>query len=350
MRILIDIGHPAHVHYFRNFIKIMEKKGHKFLIVARDRGIIKDLLEFYQIDFVNRGKGENSLLGKFFYMLIADYRIFKKAKEFKPDLFLSFSSPYASQVAYILKKSNIILNDTEHTDKMHSKFTYPFATSILTPTSYLHDLGVKQVRFDNVVENFYLHNRINESNDNRIRKVLRLAPAEEYLVIRMVSWKAHHDYGESGIDIKTIRGLIKEFKDKYKIFISTEDEVPSEFKKYQIVIPPYQMHSVLRNATLFIGESATMASESAILGTYAVYINSLPLMGYLKLEEKWSLLKYFSSNHGVIEYVINMLKDPDFKRNTILLSKEMQKGLINPTDFLIHFIENISKRKESQTH
>jgi predicted glycosyltransferase len=26
MRILIDINHPAHVHYFRNFIKIMVKK------------------------------------------------------------------------------------------------------------------------------------------------------------------------------------------------------------------------------------------------------------------------------------------------------------------------------------
>jgi len=27
MKILIDIGHPAHVHYFRNFIKMMESNG-----------------------------------------------------------------------------------------------------------------------------------------------------------------------------------------------------------------------------------------------------------------------------------------------------------------------------------
>lgn len=349
MRIIIDIGHPAHVHYFRNFIKIMKNRGHVFIVIARDRGIIKELLEFYQIDFVNRGKGKDSFLGKFFYMAIADYRVFKIAKEFKPDLFLSFSSPYTSQVSYILRKPNIIINDTEHTDKIHSKFTYPFATFILTPASYLNDLGFKQVRFDNVVENFYLYNRVNESYEYKIRKTLRLDPGEEYMIIRMVSWKAHHDYGETGIDTKTIRGLIKEFKGKYKIFISTEDEVPLEFKKYQIVIPSYQMHSVLRNATIFIGESATMASESAILGTHAVYINSLPLMGYLSLEEKWGLLKYFSINQEVIEYVIRILKDPDFKRNTILQSKEMQKKLINPTDFLIHFIENFSKNKESLT-
>ena len=30
MKILIDMNHPAHVHYFRNFIKLMEAKGHEF--------------------------------------------------------------------------------------------------------------------------------------------------------------------------------------------------------------------------------------------------------------------------------------------------------------------------------
>ena len=39
MKILIDINHPAHVHYFKNFIKIMEKKGHEFLIISRNKEI-----------------------------------------------------------------------------------------------------------------------------------------------------------------------------------------------------------------------------------------------------------------------------------------------------------------------
>lgn len=32
MKILIDINHPAHVHYFRNFIKLMVDKKREFLI------------------------------------------------------------------------------------------------------------------------------------------------------------------------------------------------------------------------------------------------------------------------------------------------------------------------------
>ena len=57
MKIFIDIGHPAHVHYFRNFIKIMEKNGHHFLILARDKEITQELLNHYKIPYVSRGKG-----------------------------------------------------------------------------------------------------------------------------------------------------------------------------------------------------------------------------------------------------------------------------------------------------
>jgi predicted glycosyltransferase len=51
MRILIDIGHPAHVHYFRNFIKIMEKKEHEFLIISRNKEIEHYLLKSYNISY-----------------------------------------------------------------------------------------------------------------------------------------------------------------------------------------------------------------------------------------------------------------------------------------------------------
>jgi predicted glycosyltransferase len=37
MNILIDIGHPAHVHLFKNFAWIMQKKGHKTLFTAREK-------------------------------------------------------------------------------------------------------------------------------------------------------------------------------------------------------------------------------------------------------------------------------------------------------------------------
>ena len=39
MKILIDIGHPAHVHLFKNLIGNLRKDGHEVIITARDKEI-----------------------------------------------------------------------------------------------------------------------------------------------------------------------------------------------------------------------------------------------------------------------------------------------------------------------
>ena len=105
MNILIDIGHPAHVHYFRNFIKIMENKGHKFLIISRNKELEQYLLNIYKIPYIDRGVGSKKIIGKFLYMFKADYLIFRKALKFKPDLFLSFGSIYPASCLIFIKKT-----------------------------------------------------------------------------------------------------------------------------------------------------------------------------------------------------------------------------------------------------
>ena len=160
MNILFDIGHPAHVHYFKNIIKHLDSAGHKTIIVARKRNIIFQLLNFYNIEFISRGKGKNSLIGKVLYMFIADIKMILISIKHKPDLFISFSSPYASQVSYILNKKHISINDTEHTDKIHKIFTYRFSTYLLTTKSYINNLGSNDYKFNNIMEGFYLNDRV----------------------------------------------------------------------------------------------------------------------------------------------------------------------------------------------
>ncbi|MBN1970698.1 MAG: DUF354 domain-containing protein [Candidatus Delongbacteria bacterium] len=339
MKILIDIGHPAHVHYFRNFIKIMESRGHKFKVIARKREIIFELLSHYGIKFHNRGRGSDSFIGKIVYMFFADILIFIKALRFKPDLFLSFSSPYAAQVSYLFRKPHIALNDTEHTDKTHSKFTYPFSANLITPKSYTNDIGEKHIRFNNIIESLYLHKTYFQP-DKDIYKFLGIKENEEYVILRFVSWNAHHDFGQQGLSKKDKEELISILKVKFKVFISSEGKLEESLKQYQIKIPPYKMHDVLANASLFIGESGTMASESAVLGTYAVYINSLPLMCYLRLEQENNLLKHFSSTEDVVEYVRNLIQRNDLKEEALKNRDMMTKDFIDPTAFLIWFIEN----------
>lgn len=345
MRILIDIGHPGHVHYFRNAIKLLTNNGHKVLLVARDREFIFELLKKYSFQFVSRGKGSNSALGKFLYMLKADMVIYREARKFNPDMFLSFSSPYAAQVAYFMRKPHIAINDTEHEDSIYSVFTYPFSSVILTPKSFLSSLGKKQIRFDNLVEGFYLHkNYFMPSKD--VMTILGLEKNEKYVLFRFVSWQAHHDFGQKGMSLETKLDLIDILKKKYRVFISSEKPLPEDLAAYQLPSSPEMIHDVIYHASLFVGESSTMASESALLGTNAVFINSLPLMCNIKLGQDAGLIRQFKSNDGIVEYVQDLLSNEENLLKSKDKSAEMQKGFIDATKFLVWFIEKYPKSKK----
>lgn len=345
MKILIDINHPAHVHYFRNFIKIMEGKNHQFKITARNRDIIFSLLDLYKLPFYNRGKGNNSRIGKVLYMFLADFKLLIQSLKFKPDLFLSFGSPYASQIAYILRKPHISIGDTEHTDRIEGIITYPFSKALLTPKSYQTNLGEKQIRFDNIVEALYLASDYYKP-DPSIYEILNISRDKKYVIVRLVAWKAHHDKGQSGIDSSNISEIIKILEKKFVVFISSEEPITEELKKYELKVPFNRIHDVLNYASLFVGESGTMASESAYLGTPAVYINSLPLMCYLKLEKDHGLLTHFEDSKNLVSYLKDIIKNDSLKEDTIEKKNKMIKGFIDPTKFLVWFIENYPESQE----
>ena len=47
MRILTQVGHPAHVHFFKHFVWDMEKRGHKILICATNKDVALSLLDAF---------------------------------------------------------------------------------------------------------------------------------------------------------------------------------------------------------------------------------------------------------------------------------------------------------------
>lgn len=337
MKILIDIGHPAHVHYFKNFINIMKEKGNEFLIIARDKEVTHQLLKEYNYEYYSRGKGSNSALGKIFYMFKADWLVYKKAKSFQPDFFLSFVSPYAAQVSFLMRKPHITFDDTEHA-KIARKFYLPYSKAVFTPSCFFADIGPKQISFKGFMELCYLHPDYFQP-DPGIFEILGIPFNEPYIFLRFVSWNANHDIGQTGIDLDVKRAIVNKLKNKYKILISAEGKMPKDLEQYRIKIPPSRMHDVLAYAKLFIGEGATMASECAMLGTPAIYVNSLEV-GYTRVQEQEGLIHGFRSSNGVLAKIDELLStenlDSTVKHKRDLILSEM----INPTKMLVDIIEN----------
>jgi len=315
----------------------MQSKGHEFFISARRKECTFELLDRYNFEYYDRGKGSGSLGGKIFYLFKADYLLFQKAKNYNPDIFLSFSSPYAAHVSKLLRKPNIAFNDTEHARFAHFMYS-PFSDIICTPACYNKDFGKKQIRFSGYMELCSLHPKYYNPNPEILR-LLGIEEQKKYVVLRFVSWKASHDIGKAKLSLEEKRRFIRHISKYAAVYISSEGEVPPDLKKYQIDIPPEKIHDLLAYATLYVGEGATMASECAMLGTPAIYVNILDA-GTLQEQEKYGLLFSFRNSKGVLEKAIELLNTSNLKQKFQKRRQKMLSDKIDVTAFMIWFIEN----------
>ncbi len=343
MRIQIDIGHPAHVHLFKNFAIEMQKRGNKILFTCRDKEFEIYLLEKYNFKYKSFGKKYKTLIGKLFGLLKFDIKSFITALQFKPDIFMSHGSMYVAHASFLLRKPHISFEDTFNMEQV--KLYSPFTEAIL-----INNFKEPPLKTDNIItyngyhELAYLHpNWFTPNRD--IFKILNLKENEPYIIIRFVSWDASHDIGQGGLTLKYKERLINSLSKKIKIFISSEGELPDNLKPYQIKIPADRMHDTLAFATLFIGEGATMASESAILGTPSIYINTLdPLT--IKEQKDYGLLFDYRSADGVLEKALELIDKKDLKEEFQLKREKLLSDKIDVTAFTIWFIENYPKSQK----
>ena len=94
----------------------------------------------------------------------------------------------------------------------------------------------------------------------------------------------------------------------------------SELARNAVSVPPHEMHHLLAFASLYIGEGATMASEAAVLGTPALYVNPLDLGYMAEQEERYGLVHRFldkgTTADDLLEAALPLLTEPDARKRT----------------------------------
>lgn len=338
MRILIDIGHPAHVHMFHPFAVEMRKRGHVVLFTCRDKEFEVKLLTKYGLDFINFGKKSKSTVGKILDLIKFDFKEWMVARKFKPDVFLSHGSITASHVAWIMKKPSIAFEDTFNMEQI--KLWEPFVTTILT-SDYKHPLkSSKVLKYQGYNELLYLHpNRF--IPDRNVIHELGVTDGDKYVIVRFVSWNATHDRGHSGISLDNKVNAIRQFSKYAKVFISSEAELPEGLKMYKFPLSPDRMHDAMAFASLIFGESATMVTEGAVLGVPGVYLDNTGRYYTRDIEAKYGLcFNYTESKEDqvkAIEKGVEILKNGgDFEER----HNKLMNDKIDVTGWLCEFIEN----------
>jgi len=340
MRILIDIGHPAHIHLFKNFAWEMQEKGHKILFTCKDRECILQLLKVYGFVYVNFGKHYKGAGAKIFGLIKNELQMFNTAIQFKPDLFLSHGSAIAAFTSFLLHKPHISFEDTFNMEQV--RLYLPFTDVVLTGDYPHPSLGKKEIKYPGYHELAYLHPNVFTPDEN-VLKELGVEKNEEYALIRFVAWNATHDIGHRGFSKETKIKLVTELSKYIKVFISSEGDLPEELKGFQIKIKPENMHNALYYAQLLVGESATMASECAMVGTPAIYINNSHF-GSLDSQAEYGLVHLFSEDElaqeHAIQKAIEIVSKPDIKNEYRERAQKMLENKIDVTSFMIWFVEN----------
>jgi predicted glycosyltransferase len=340
MNILIDIGHPAHVHLFKNFAWIMQKKGHEVFFTARKKEHTIYLLSTYGFNFKSFGPNFKSIKGKIWGLFKFNFKLLRAALKFKPDILMSHGSIYAAHVSWILRKPHIALEDSGNMEQI--RLYKPFSKVILVSTAFHKNLGEKQIAYKGHHELAYLHPNYFKP-DPSITELLGLKKGEKFIVFRFVSWTGSHDFGQKGLSFETARKAIKEFSKFARVFISSEGNLPVDLRQYKIEIPPEKMHDALACANLYIGESATMAEESAMLGTPSICISSLAgELGYIKDFQEYNLLYCYNPEieNKAMEKGFELLKNEDIKTKWEKNRQKMLSEKIDVTAFMVWFIEN----------
>lgn len=346
MRILIDIGHPAHVHYFRNLIKKLENEGHHFLVFARDKEVTHQLLKAYDISFIDKGPGGRAFLDRIEYTFKSLVLINREIESFNPDLCISFFSPYLSVISSLHRIPHLMFNDTEG-QLFFKHIIRVFNSEVFSPESYIKPDKKHQTLFPSYMELAYLHPDL-YSPDPTVLGVT----GKDYILLRFVSDKASHDVGHPGISDEEKKEMFHTLSTYKKVWISSEEPLPDDLQPYRLAIPPEKIHDVIAHASLLIGGSATMSSEAAMLGVPSIFIHD-NVLGYIKeLDEKYNLVhqfrREFEGVNGALQKAQYILSNGDsksvYKRRSIKMISEKK----NLTDFMKYLIQqtasSISKR------
>ena len=293
MNVLIQLSHPAHFHLYKNVGKNLMADGHQVLFVIKSKDILETLLQNAGLPYVNINQHAHrgSKFGILWDMLVRDFRIVRLCRKHKIDL-LTGSTPDIAHAGWWLRKWRI--NTGEDDLAVVPMFRYvggPFMQCAVSPDPC--DGGVLEritTHYPGYHELAYLH----PNHFTPLREVVEgygIDVEKTYFVLRFASLNAHHDSGIKGINTEVAQRLVDILSPHGRIYITSERPLEPQFEQYRIHINPLDMHHVMAFASLYIGDSQTMAAEAGVLGVPFVRFNDfVGRIGYLReLEDVYEL-------------------------------------------------------------
>lgn len=341
MRVLVEILHPAHVHFFRNAISEWTRRGDEVLVLSREKDVANDLLRAYQVPFESISRLGQTKLSLISEMLVRDAKMLLHARRFRPDVLVGIMGVTIAQVGPLIGRPALVFYDTENA-KVTNRIVYPLSHSVCTPECYAAPVNGNHVRYPSYHELAYLHpNRF--VPDPEVVRAAGIDPKAPFFLLRFVSWQASHDVGEKGFTLAMKRELVRTLSARGRVLISSENPLPAELEEFRFVAPPEHMHHFIAHARMLIGESATMASEAAVLGVPAFYIADTG-RGYTdEQERRYGLVFNYKRDQAAQAFrkVTSLLDDDDFPGRVKAGHAKLMSERVDATTWMMDYVDGV---------
>lgn len=348
MNILVDIGHPAHVHLLHPLAVELQAKGHNLFYSVRDMPVAIHLMEYYGMTpFLNLGVKKDSMVGKAQTVLNQDAKLITFVKRNHIDLGLSSGLVLSHVSKFTHMKAFMFDDDDDAAEPLIVKYGHPMSDVVFTPQCITRKTK-RAVYYAGTHELAYLHpNRF--SPDPSVLEKAGLKEGERFFIMRFVALKGHHDVGQQGLSLDQKCRLLSLLKQHGRVIVTSEREMEPEFEPYRLPVPPEEIHSLMAYSAMFLGDSQTMTSEAAILGVPALKCNtfagrlSVPNM----LEKQYELCYAYQPCEfdKLLAHVERLLAaDPsDLRQEWQSKRRRFLDDHVDVTDFFLKFIEQYPK-------
>lgn len=291
MNILFDIGHPAHVHLFRHFIRHLRDNGHNPVTVTRDKDVTHRLLEHYGIEYKCLSAAATNLPAMLWELAARDTGILALHRQTPFDFGFGTSVSIGHVSRITRMKSIVFSEDDDNAIPLQAWISYPFSDTICVPDCLRYKRwGAKRLKHNSYHELAYLHPN-HFTPDPAVPAKYGLTPGK-YAIARFCTLKANHDINAKGISTELWAEIAK-LLDGLDIIKSIEAD-----KSHRI--DPWDMHHILAFAKMIVSDSQTMTVEAACLGVPAVRINTFVDHSTVieELEKKYRLALGFHPEDG----------------------------------------------------
>ena len=132
MRVLFQLGHPAHFHLFKNTIADLQRDGHQTFILIRKKDILEDLLKEAGMPYINiLPSGKKSAIT----LMLRLWRVFLFSLTHHIDVLVG-STPEVAQIAWLLRRRSVVMaEDDASIVPQFIKAVKPFVDNYLSPVS-----------------------------------------------------------------------------------------------------------------------------------------------------------------------------------------------------------------------